>query len=130
LRSSFVAFRFWKGPVVFKTLSCLFVLLLVGCAASVTDPAQSSDHPANPAASEAAVPEPSQTLAVTQAPTTAPSDHSMQHMPGMQHGNTHDMPATQAAAKYTCPMHPDVISDQPGKCPKCGMTLAPKKGAP
>lgn len=26
-------------------------------------------------------------------------------------------------AKYQCPMHPDVISDKPGKCPKCGMTL-------
>jgi hypothetical protein len=26
---------------------------------------------------------------------------------------------------YTCPMHPDVISDQPGKCPKCGMNLVP-----
>ncbi len=24
---------------------------------------------------------------------------------------------------YTCPMHPDVKSDKPGKCPKCGMTL-------
>jgi hypothetical protein len=27
------------------------------------------------------------------------------------------------AQKYTCPMHPDVITDQPGNCPKCGMTL-------
>jgi CopA family copper-resistance protein len=25
--------------------------------------------------------------------------------------------------KYTCPMHPEVISDKPGKCPKCGMDL-------
>ena len=25
--------------------------------------------------------------------------------------------------KYQCPMHPDVISDQPGQCPKCGMKL-------
>jgi hypothetical protein len=25
--------------------------------------------------------------------------------------------------KYTCPMHPEIISDQPGKCPKCGMDL-------
>jgi hypothetical protein len=25
--------------------------------------------------------------------------------------------------KYTCPMHPKVISDTPGKCPKCGMSL-------
>jgi len=28
---------------------------------------------------------------------------------------------------YTCPMHPDVTSDKPGKCPKCGMTLVAKK---
>ena len=28
---------------------------------------------------------------------------------------------------YTCPMHPEVISDKPGKCPKCGMTLIAKK---
>lgn len=27
---------------------------------------------------------------------------------------------------YTCPMHPEVISDQPGKCPTCGMDLEPK----
>jgi Cu+-exporting ATPase len=28
-------------------------------------------------------------------------------------------------AKYTCPMHPEVIRDQPGACPKCGMALEP-----
>jgi Heavy metal binding domain len=27
--------------------------------------------------------------------------------------------------KYTCPMHPEVITDQPGNCPKCGMKLVP-----
>ena len=27
---------------------------------------------------------------------------------------------------YTCPMHPEVQQDQPGNCPKCGMTLEPK----
>ncbi|PST18136.1 copper-translocating P-type ATPase [Rhizobium sp. JAB6] len=26
---------------------------------------------------------------------------------------------------YTCPMHPEVISDHPGDCPKCGMALEP-----
>jgi hypothetical protein len=31
------------------------------------------------------------------------------------------------AQKYTCPMHPGVISDKPGNCPKCGMTLVPVK---
>ena len=29
--------------------------------------------------------------------------------------------------KYTCPMHPEVITDHPGNCPKCGMTLVPLK---
>lgn len=32
-----------------------------------------------------------------------------------------------SVVKYTCPMHPEVIMDKPGKCPKCGMTLAVKK---
>ncbi|MGC1478935.1 MAG: copper-translocating P-type ATPase [Chthoniobacterales bacterium] len=34
-------------------------------------------------------------------------------------------PATRASAKYTCPMHPEVVSDTPGNCPKCGMPLEP-----
>ena len=28
--------------------------------------------------------------------------------------------------KYTCPMHPEVMLDAPGKCPKCGMELVMK----
>ena len=28
---------------------------------------------------------------------------------------------------YTCTMHPEVMTDKPGKCPKCGMTLMKKK---
>lgn len=35
--------------------------------------------------------------------------------------------ATATAAKYTCVMHPEVIADKPGQCPKCGMTLVPVK---
>lgn len=27
---------------------------------------------------------------------------------------------------YTCSMHPEVKSDKPGKCPKCGMELIVK----
>lgn len=26
---------------------------------------------------------------------------------------------------YTCPMHPEITSDKPGRCPKCGMDLVP-----
>jgi RND family efflux transporter MFP subunit len=30
------------------------------------------------------------------------------------------------AVIYTCPMHPEVTSPTPGKCPKCGMDLVPQ----
>lgn len=41
-------------------------------------------------------------------------------------------PANKEAVKapqgvYTCPMHPEVRSDKPGKCPKCGMALVQEK---
>lgn len=47
-------------------------------------------------------------------------------------------PAPPGAAKtakaeekkqYTCSMHPFVVTDQPGSCPICGMTLVPVKSA-
>src|SRR5688572_4171105 len=31
------------------------------------------------------------------------------------------------APEYTCPMHPEIKQDSPGKCPKCGMELVRKK---
>lgn len=34
---------------------------------------------------------------------------------------------TTAKFLYTCPMHPEVITDKAGKCPKCGMDLVKKK---
>jgi hypothetical protein len=37
-------------------------------------------------------------------------------------GEEQAMPGTV----YTCPMHPEVQSDKPGKCPKCGMDLVVK----
>ena len=35
--------------------------------------------------------------------------------------------ATEADTVYQCEMHPEVTSDKPGKCPKCGMDLAKVK---
>ncbi|MFA7639640.1 MAG: YHS domain-containing protein, partial [Parvibaculum sp.] len=41
----------------------------------------------------------------------------------------HASPASAApavpGAKYTCPMHPEVVQDGPGACPICGMALEP-----
>ena len=36
-----------------------------------------------------------------------------------------DSAGKESEGQYTCPMHPEVISDEPGNCPKCGMHLVP-----
>ncbi|MBK0401857.1 efflux RND transporter periplasmic adaptor subunit [Adhaeribacter sp. BT258] len=33
---------------------------------------------------------------------------------------------TEEGVIYTCPMHPEVTSDKPGRCPECNMFLEPK----
>jgi Cu2+-exporting ATPase len=35
----------------------------------------------------------------------------------------HEYMDHQAIKLYTCPMHPEIVLDAPGACPKCGMTL-------
>jgi P-type Cu+ transporter len=37
-------------------------------------------------------------------------------------------PAAPAAkgSQWTCPMHPEIVRDEPGSCPICGMALEPK----
>jgi Cu+-exporting ATPase len=35
-------------------------------------------------------------------------------------------PSAPEAAEWTCPMHPEVRSDRPRACPKCGMALEPR----
>jgi len=63
---------------------------------------------------------------------TAPENKG-QEMPGMKMdtGKKADAPSGKAGAKgktiYTCEMHPEIQSDKPGNCPKCGMKLTPKK---
>jgi hypothetical protein len=37
------------------------------------------------------------------------------------------VPVKKTAILYTCPMHPEIISNKPGKCPKCGMDLVKKE---
>ncbi|MDX1501258.1 MAG: copper-translocating P-type ATPase [Thermoanaerobaculia bacterium] len=51
-------------------------------------------------------------------------DHSPHH---------HHHPRRQAAGTagaWTCPMHPEVVSEAPGSCPECGMALEPAMPAP
>jgi len=34
-------------------------------------------------------------------------------------------PPPRSAARYSCPMHPEIVRDEPGDCPICGMALEP-----
>jgi Cu+-exporting ATPase len=36
-----------------------------------------------------------------------------------------DLAKVAAGAKWTCPMHPEIVRDGPGSCPICGMALEP-----
>lgn len=41
----------------------------------------------------------------------------------------YEAPALQVRTEYTCPMHPEVLADEPGNCPKCGMALVLRETA-
>lgn len=40
---------------------------------------------------------------------------------------TAEIPAKKTKQLYTCGMHPQVLQEEPGNCPICGMTLVPVK---
>jgi len=44
-------------------------------------------------------------------------------------GNKRKASEASGETIYTCPMHPEVQSTEPGKCPKCGMFLVAKTDA-
>ena len=119
-----------------------FALSVPGCTSSQID--SGPEHPASPAAAVAPLPPVGEALSTNEAlpPPPAPDDASHDahgaHSGGATHGGAaHDVApasrgdeATSAASaedgeKWTCPMHPEVVQPEPGKCPKCGMKLVP-----
>lgn len=46
------------------------------------------------------------------------------------HEHIHISNELSAQTTYVCPMHPEVQSNKPGKCPKCGMALVKKAVKP
>lgn len=119
--------------------------LLSGCAFT-NPPPLPAENPTNPQVGESAPPPKSLLFAdattkaisdrLRQVPATAEmppmKDGGMRHG-GMQHGGMKHAEASQEQQKgadaYTCPMHPEVKSEKPGACPKCGMKLVEKGGA-
>jgi hypothetical protein len=65
-------------------------------------------------------------------PTSPPAMPSVpRHIPARMPAPMPPAP-TPPATVYSCPMHPEVTSPMPGKCPRCGMDLepTPKRGTP
>lgn len=134
------------------------VLLLAACAATVpaaTEPVtpQATDHATQPA--DTLQPDAFDAPAassVAEAQKAAGGGHAAhQHAPASTPApapaHTHDdtpTPQQKATPKqtrtkpsstkqqvtYVCPMHPEVTSGKPGKCPKCGMSLVIRKEQP
>jgi Heavy metal binding domain len=124
--------------------------LLSGCAFT-NPPPLPLENPTNPEVAGSGAPPKS--LLVADATTKAISERlrqvpaaaelpAMEHG-GMEHGGMHDEgtkpqeqrqsgEASEEQQKpggvYICPMHPEVTSDKPGNCPKCGMKLVEKGG--
>ena len=100
--------------------------ILAGCTARPL-PSLTSAHPASPGAAEApALLAPTTLTAAGDLPV---GDTGADHGGKATGHGAHRMSATNAPAaaeSYTCPMHPEVRATNPGRCPKCGMTLRPQ----
>ena len=108
-----------------RSLTLAFLLVSVSCTTEWVPPKLGADHPASREGKEA----PPATWATdlplgdsssaqpTASPDAAPSKPDASASPGAQPGQV----------LYTCPMHPQIVSDKPGRCPICNMKLVEKK---
>ena len=108
-----------------RTFVSSVFILLGGCAAPALLPLP-ADHPASPLAAE---PRATLHLRALDDRRTEPAAGTAS-APATSSGHAMSAPPSAAAGKlFTCTMHPEVRSKQPGRCPKCGMTLVPVAAA-
>lgn len=117
---------------------------LAGCAGDFAGETLSHDHPAHPRAAAAPLPPVAEVLRIdeqqTRASAAAEGDGDPATAGASGHGHHEHGGADRAeaaatappaatapaqAAAYVCPMHAEVTSDSPGRCPKCFMSLVP-----
>jgi hypothetical protein len=116
-------------------------LVLVACVGSELE--VPANHPGNPEANNGTI---ASSTALGKAfdlhvEDTEPSDsshaghdHHAEGTPASSPSPEASVPAapspsqqTPDSATYVCPMHPEIVRKEPGKCPICGMKLVPKK---
>lgn len=120
-------------------LGAILLLVSSGCVGPVGIAPLPYAHPANPDAPAGTVSTAGSMLGPTAGDSPADGTTTgmkMSHdMRGMKvpadHGDkmgdmTSDTKADATAGQYQCPMHSEVHSDKPGKCPICGMRLVNK----
>ena len=95
-----------------RAMRFLPVMVLFAACATPPPPKPSHLDPASAEAPEAPLPPKSTALVIEPVPEDAPK-----------------APAPTVSG-YSCPMHPEVQAAEPGRCPKCGMNLAPKEPPP
>lgn len=106
-----------------RGLAGVLTLALGGCVGPVEIAPLPYAHPAQPDAPAGTVPEVGSALHQTHPIAASEAATST----GMSHGNMNHQPANtnpaQADGRFQCPMHAEVRSDKPGRCPVCGMNL-------
>ena len=104
-----------------RTVCALVSLLMLAACASEPRRPPSALDPSSPEAPEAP---PASLPSALAAPAASGSAPATQGQAG--HGAAPSRDAGTATV-YTCPMHPEVRSNKPGTCPKCGMKLVPEQ---
>ena len=111
--------------MLLKTAFSSLLVLLIGC--------EHREPPTVNAARPPAVP----TVETTSAPVPAAAQDTslVTPRPSIEERAPDVAPRPNRTLKqvarlaYVCPMHPEVILDAPGDCPKCNMKLEPKPAA-
>ncbi len=108
----------------------IFTALSAGCLA-VKPVEFPLDHPANAEAGQAHATKPPSALEKYSLPTPKHplADQPMSDKPQAEAMGGMGAQDLSSSNSYTCPMHPEVLSDKEGQCPICEMRLVPKVDA-
>ena len=109
-----------------RALLVALLFALGGCVGPVEIAALPYAHPANPDAPAGTLPPLGSALEPTAAPVVDATDTSAKRQAA-----DNGQPARTLAdekGEFQCPMHPEVRSDQAGRCHICGMSLVKQSG--